>query len=180
MSDFEKCLTVVLSAEGGYSDHPADRGGKTNMGIIKKTLEAAYTKEIVSHNDIKKLTRAEAANIYKVSYWVPSKAGEMPYPLCLLHFDAAVNHGPGAAARQLQRTVNRIKGPVLKVDGIIGPATIKEARLLAVDSINFFCSELLKTRKEEFESIVKKDPSQKVFLNGWLNRIAKLRGVCNG
>lgn len=174
MSDFDRCLTVVLGAEGGYSDHPADKGGKTNMGITEGTLINAYSKGIVPHNDIKKLTRDEAASIYKVNYWVPSKAAEMPYPLCLLHFDAAVNHGLGGAGKQLQRTVNRIKGPVLAVDGVVGSATIKEVRLLAGDGLKFFCTELLKTRAEYFESIVRNNPSQKVFQRGWLNRVEKL------
>lgn len=162
MGDFERCLAVVLGAEGGYSDHPADKGGKTNMGITEGTLANAYSKKIVPHNDIKKLTRAEAANIYKVNYWAPSKAAEMPYPLCLLHFDAAVNHGLGGAGKQLQRTVNRIKGPVLTVDGAVGSATIKEVRLLASDEgLKFFCQELLKTRSQYFEDIVKKQPVAK-------------------
>lgn len=172
MSDFEKCLKVVLGSEGGYSDHPADKGGKTNMGITEGTLINAYSKGIVPHKDIKKLTQAEAANIYKVNYWVPCKAAEMPYPLCLLHFDAAVNCGLGGAGKQLQRTVNRIKGPILKVDGAVGPATLREVRLLET---KFLCVELLKTRKEYYENIVKNNPGQKVFLNGWLNRVEKLR-----
>lgn len=176
MSNFERCLTAIFGSEGGYSDHPADRGGKTNMGITEQTLIDAYNKKIVSHKNIKKLTREEATNIYKVSYWVPAKSEEMPYPLCLLHFDATVNHGLGTAAKQLQRTVNRIKGPVLKVDGAVGPKTIKEARLLAADGLKFLCQELLKTRSQCFEDIVKNDSSQKVFLNGWLNRVEKLRG----
>lgn len=175
MDDFGRCLTVVFGSEGGYSDHPADKGGKTNMGITEGTLINAYSRGIVPHKDIKKLTRDEAANIYRVNYWVPSKAVEMPYPLCLLHFDAAVNHGLGGAGKQMQRTVNRIKGPVLAVDGVVGPATIKEVRLLAGDGLKFFCAELLKTREEYFESIVKNNPSQSVFLRGWLNRVKNLR-----
>lgn len=175
MNDFERCLKVILGAEGGYSDHPADKGGKTNMGITEGTLANAYSKGIVPHKDIKKLTRDEAANIYKVNYWVPSKAAEMAYPLCLLHFDAAVNHGLGGAAKLLQRTINRIKGPVLKVDGVVGPATIKEVRLIPSGNLIFFCVELLKTRKEYFEAIAQNNPSQKVFLKGWLNRVEALR-----
>lgn len=175
MNDFERCLKIVFGAEGGYSDHPADKGGKTNMGITEGTLINAYAKGIVPHKDIKKLTREEAANIYKVNYWIPSKASEMPYPLCLLHFDAAVNSGLGGAAKQLQRTINRVKGLVLKVDGVVGPATLKEVKLIPSDNLIFFCGELLKTRKEYFETIVRNNPKQKVFLKGWLNRIEKLK-----
>lgn len=172
MSTFVRSLTVVFGAEGGYSDHPADRGGKTNMGITEGTLARAYANGIVGHKDVKKLTRDEAAKVYDALYWGPSGAGQMPWPLCLLHFDAAVNHGLGGAGKQLQRTINRIKGPVLAVDGAVGPATF--AALKDIE-IKFFCLELLKTRKEYFETIVRNNPSQKVFLKGWLNRIEKLK-----
>lgn len=172
MSDFERCLPVVLGAEGGYSNHPNDRGGKTNMGITEGTLSNAYSKGIVSHKDVKKLARDEAAKIYQALYWKPSGADQMSWPLCLLHFDAAVNHGLGGAGKQLQRTVNRIKCPVLKIDGAVGPATLAALKDM---EMKFFCLELLKTRKEYFETIVHNNPSQKVFLKGWLNRIEKFK-----
>lgn len=172
MSDFERCLPVVLGAEGGYSNHPNDRGGKTNMGITEGTLSNAYSKGIVSHKDVKKLTRDEAAKIYQTLYWQPSGAGQIPWPLCLLHFDAAVNCGVDAAGKQLQRTINSIKGPVLKVDGAVGPATLAAIKDMET---KFLCLELLKTRRKYHETIVKNNPSQKVFLDGWLNRIDKLK-----
>lgn len=172
MNNFERCLPIVLGAEGGYSDHPADRGGKTNMGITEGTLSNAYSKGIVSHKDVKKLTRDEAMKIYQALYWTPCGADKMPWPLCLLHFDAAVNHGIGGAGKLIQRTVNSIKGPVLKIDGAVGPATLAELKSM---EIKFFCLELLKTRREYFEAIVRNNPSQKVFLKGWLNRIDKLK-----
>lgn len=171
MSNFERSLTVIFGAEGGYSDHPADRGGKTNMGITEGTLSNVCNKGIVGHNNIKKLTRNEAAKIYEMLYWGPSGANQMPWPLCLLHFDAAVNHGLGGAGKLIQRTVNRIKGPILAVDGAVGPATLAALKDM---EMKFFCLELLKTRKEYFETIVRNNPSQKVFLKGWLNRIDKL------
>lgn len=144
----------------------------TNMGITEGTLSNAYSKGIVGHNNIKKLTRNEAAKIYEALYWGPSGANQMPWSLCLLHFDAAVNHGLGGAGKLIQRTANRIKGPILKVDGAVGPATLAALKDM---EMKFFCLELLKTRKEYFETIVRNTPSQKVFLKGWLNRIEKLK-----
>lgn len=42
MNKFERSLSKVLVSEGGYSDHPADRGGKTNMGVRQDMLSVAY------------------------------------------------------------------------------------------------------------------------------------------
>ena len=39
-SNFPYAFQFVLKAEGGYSDHPADRGGSTNYGITIGTLQS--------------------------------------------------------------------------------------------------------------------------------------------
>ena len=33
MSDFNKCLQIILHHEGGYVNHPKDPGGETNLGV---------------------------------------------------------------------------------------------------------------------------------------------------
>ena len=74
-----------------------DRGGPTNMGVTAGTLKTAFERGLVGHHNVKILTRSEAAKIYEVLYWGPSKASQMPWPLNLLHFDAAVHLGVGGA-----------------------------------------------------------------------------------
>ena len=39
MSNFNKCLEIVLHHEGGYVNHPKDPGGMTNMGVTKRVYE---------------------------------------------------------------------------------------------------------------------------------------------
>lgn len=179
--DFVRALSFTFGSEGGLSDHPADRGGLTNMGITAGTLNRAYTRKIVGHNDVRRLTRAEAAKIYEEFYWKPSCANEMPWPLCALHFDAAVNHGQRGAAKLLQRTLSKVQRVPLKIDGSIGPKTkrVLYAAMMDMD-VNaeyrrVFCSTYLDYREQLFRAIVKNNPSQKVFLQGWLNRLEKNR-----
>lgn len=179
--DFERALSFTFGSEGGLSDHPADRGGLTNMGITAGTLNRAYIQKIVCHNDVRRLTRAEAAKIYEELYWKPSCADEMPWPLCALHFDAAVNHGLGGAAKLLQRALSKVRRVPLEIDGSIGPKTkrLLYAAIMDMDAnaeySRAFCTAYLDYREQLFRAIVKNNPSQKVFLRGWLNRLEKNR-----
>ena len=88
---FDRALSFVLGNEGGLSDHPADRGGATNLGITAGTLARARMAGIVGTADGRALTRDEAARIYKVLYWRAARCGDIEAPLCVMHFDAAVN-----------------------------------------------------------------------------------------
>lgn len=176
MSNWDESLAFVLRAEGGYSDHPGDRGGRTNLGVTSGALSRARAAGIVDASDVTVLTRADAAKIYKVMYWEASKADHMPWPLCLLHFDAAVNHGVGGAGKLLQRTLNSLCHAELKVDGAVGSHTLSalDGALKAL-SVETLCEEYLDERQAFYERIVRNASSQKVFYKGWMNRIDRLR-----
>ncbi|MCQ4763214.1 glycoside hydrolase family 108 protein [Cloacibacillus evryensis] len=182
MMNFEKALSFVFGSEGGYSNHPNDRGGATNMGITAGTLARAYKQGIVKHQNIKALTRAEAAEIYRVLYWRPSKADKMPEPLCMLHFDAAVNHGLGGAAKLMQKTINNYAAKAglklsVAVDGELGPKSMAalDACIRHKNNLRLICEIYINEREKYFRAIVAANPSQACFLKGWLNRIAKNR-----
>lgn len=113
---FSEALQHVLKHEGGYVNHPKDPGGETNFGIIVKVArESGYL------GDMRTIPMSVVESIYKRQYWDKMKADQMPesvrYPL----FDYAVNSGPGAAARALQRVLG------IADDGVIGPMTIAAA-----------------------------------------------------
>lgn len=120
---FDTALAHVLEMEGGFSDDPYDPGGPTNRGITLATLAAHRGVELTDRNasqlksQLKALSRAEAGRIYLARYWTPSMAEHLPRPVALMHFDAAVNHGVGTAARILQEAAR------VRVDGEIGPET---------------------------------------------------------
>lgn len=111
--NFDACLTELLRHEGGYVNHPRDPGGETNMGISRR----AYPAE-----NIRGMTRARAAQIYRRDFWDAVKCDDLPSGLDAVAFDAAVNSGPARAVRWLQSAVGAA------ADGKIGPATLAAAR----------------------------------------------------
>lgn len=86
--NFEKAVEFILKWEGGYVNNPADPGGETKFGISKK----AYPKL-----DIKNLTEGDVRVIYFNDYWLKAGCDRLDWPLCLVHFDTAVNTGRGRA-----------------------------------------------------------------------------------
>ena len=105
---FSIVFARVIGHEGGYVNDPRDPGGETKFGISKRS----YPDE-----DIENLTIGEARAIYWRDFWVASGCNLLPAGIDYAVFDAAVNCGPGNAARWLQEAVGTV------ADGRIGPAT---------------------------------------------------------
>lgn len=121
---FDHALAITLGWEGGWSNHPDDPGGATNLGITHGTL-AQWRKKRPNWGlpgDVRNLKRAQAARIYRAGYWDTVRGDELPAYVGLLAFDTAVNHGPGRARKWLQEAVG------VKVDGILGPLTLAAVR----------------------------------------------------
>jgi hypothetical protein len=116
--NFSRCVEQVFIHEGGFSDHPKDRGGATNMGITKGVLEEWRKPEPVSVDDVKSLTKEEAREIYRANYWNVLKCDELPPGVDLAVFDFGVNSGPGRSTKMLQKIVG------VTQDGGIGPITL--------------------------------------------------------
>ncbi len=92
--NFERAVDFVLGQEGGYTPGiPGDPGGETHWGISK----GAHP-----NLDIKNLTREQAIQIYRDEYWNGVGADAYPWPMNLILFDAAVQHGVGAARNILK------------------------------------------------------------------------------
>lgn len=98
---FEKALTFVLRAEGGYSDNPADPGGATNRGITQATYNAWRTGRGLPTRPVREITGEEVKAIYRERYWNPIRGDDLPPALALAAFDTAVNMGVAAAQEGL-------------------------------------------------------------------------------
>lgn len=163
----------VIGREGGLSDHPDDRGGLTKFGITLPTLRS-YRADAKA-NDLERLTRSEAYDIYYTLFYKQTGMDffkdECP-EVAIYLFDAIVHHGPSRAIKLWQEIVGA------KVDGVLGEDTrrrsVKAIRTFGAMSL---ISAYLTARLEFIERIVKNDPTQQVFLQGWRNRIATLTRV---
>ena len=91
MTLWDAAIKTLLMVEGGYSDHPSDKGGETNYGISKR----AYP-----HLNIKTLTREDAERIYLNDYWAKVPIA-LPDDLKWMVFDYAVNSGVRRALTDL-------------------------------------------------------------------------------
>lgn len=164
---FEKAFREVLNFEGGYSDHAADRGGKTRYGITESTARAHGYKGAISD-----LPLETAKEIYYRSYWSNHLYGQLPEAVAIEMFDQAVNMGTGTANRNLQRCINLLsKSGEIAVDGVIGPATVNACtqvyRLYPADLVLW----LNIAQGARYLEIMDRDPEQKVFARGWGRRV---------
>jgi lysozyme family protein len=179
MANVDELIEEVIEREGGYVNHPADRGGATNWGITE-----AVARRQGYVGEMRALPRSDAAAIYRRLYWhkpqfdaiakrAPKLAAEM--------FDTGINMGTGTAAGFLQRALNALNReardyPDLKVDRSVGPATIAaldaflKKRGKAAESVLLKAVEAL--QGAHYLNIAEARPSQEAFVYGWLaNRI---------
>jgi len=165
-SAFERALPFVLRWEGGYVDHPADPGGRTNKGVTQRVYDAWRARRGLPARHVKEIEDAEIVSLYESDYWLPPRCDLLRQQLDLVQFDTAVNMGPRRSVRFLQASVG------CPVDGDFGPQTSKAAEACDVGvTMAAYCD-----RRETFyRRLVEQKGELKIFLKGWLNRLDALR-----
>ena len=153
--NISRALTLLLEHEGGYSDHPRDKGGKTRYGITEKVArDHGY------EGDMKDFPWSTAEFIYRVDYWDKIRADQLPAGLRFHVFDCAVNSGSARAIRILQKCAG------VESDGIIGKLTIAAAQKVTP-------KEYTEARREFIRGLKDYD----AFGKGWENRLNKNLGL---
>ena len=160
-SNFAEALQTVLREEGGFVDHPLDPGGMTNLGVTRRVWEE-WTGHPVTVRQMIELTPAKVAPMYRRKYWDKVHGDELPAGVDLVVFDAAVNSGPGRAAKWLQACVG------VDVDGDIGPKT-----LAAVNA--FDATQLIDDYGRRRLAFLLDLPTWETFGKGWTKRVAAVR-----
>lgn len=172
-------IDAVIDREGGYVDHPADPGGATRWGITQATARAdGYT------GDMRALSRARAATIYRRVYWLRpglDRIAERAPALAAELFDTGVNMGAGVAIGFLQRALNALNRgasdyPDIAADGACGACTLAALdgflarRGRSGETVLLKAVEAL--QGERYLSLAERRPAAEAFLYGWLaNRI---------
>ena len=170
----EQMIDDVIRREGGYVDHPQDRGGPTNFGVTQSTL-SRHLGRPASADDVRRLERTLAAEIYRREYYEAPRIDALPARIQPFVFDAAVNHGPGRAIRFVQQVCNAAGFGPLAVDGQCGPRTRQAATEADRAMGDWLLAALVEERRNFYLALVERDPEQRVFLKGWLNRLAEFK-----
>lgn len=187
---FVRALDVLFAHEGVDSDHPEDPGGATRYGISLAFLRALGDRDgdgwadgdldrdgDVDAADIRRLSKADAAQLYRTQFWDRYGYARFPYSLALRVFSFSVNMGPRNAHRCLQRAVRAAGGTKLVEDGILGPLTragVAERPIdhlvaaLRAEAAGHYRLLVARNRYRRAADGQLKDLS--VFLEGWLNR----------
>ncbi len=160
------CLAFVLQWEGGYVNHPRDKGGATNKGITQAIYDQWRARLDCAPIDVRHISDPEVASIYAEGYWATSAAGDCAPPLDHDVCDTAVLSGPAPAVRWLQDALS------VSVDGVVGVVT--RAALATADPRKVALG-ILDRREATHRQRVAVDQGQAVFLDGWLRRCAALR-----
>lgn len=159
--NFEAALKAILHHEGGYVNHPKDPGGMTNLGVTKRVWEEWVGHE-VSEKIMRELTPEIVGPMYKAKYWDKIKGDDLPTGVDYVVFDAAVNSGPGRAAKWLQACVG------VEPDGGIGPKT-----LAAVNA--FDTNQLIEDYAKRRLSFLMDLQTWDTFGKGWGRRVAEVQ-----
>ena len=159
MANFEWAVNDVFRKEGEYSDNPADHGGKTRWGITE-----AVARKHGYDGDMKEFPRERALAIYRSDYWDAVRGDDLPNELGIRMLDFAVNAGPGRAIRALQRAME------ITDDGLFWPETLDHLRQMA-DDIPLVEARVRIEQLRHYRDIVRRDPTQGVFLLGWITRL---------
>ncbi|MBL4917808.1 holin-associated N-acetylmuramidase [Szabonella alba] len=119
----------IIAREGGFVDDPDDPGGATNHGVTIHTMRRLGLDldgdGAVTVADVKRLTRAQAVEVYLDHYFTRPGIAHLPEPLQASVFDMMVNAGANAV-KILQRLLTEMGFPCV-ADGAIGPLTIAAA-----------------------------------------------------
>jgi lysozyme family protein len=156
-----RAIDAVLRKEKGFVDHPADRGGPTNMGIAIDTL-SSWRGYPVSAADVRALERDEAIEIYHARYFQDSGLHRLDDDAVIsAMLDMTAHHGERNAVKILQKACGA------PIDGKLGPVTAAVANAMRPKSL---LRDLIRERVLFMARIARRDPSQLVFIVGWLRR----------
>ena len=183
---FKQAYIKTMGHEGGYSNHPSDRGGETWKGIARnfhplwkgwQIIDQYVDKNMLRYNN---LLEFHVKEFYKILYWdkvnLTKISGKLP-DTSLELFDIAVNMGTTRAGQFLQRALNILNRDEkiwndLTVDAKIGNMTLAVIdKYIENNNEDYILKLIVLLKAKHYIDIVEKNETQEAFIRGWLNRI---------
>lgn len=155
MADPNIAINLTIQNEGGWVNDPFDSGHETNMGITQADMPSVNLKE---------LTPVQAAAYYRANYWKTYFSQIANQSVGNKIFDMGVLFGVETMIQLLQHTLG------IKQDGVFGPDTLQAVNDEDSEELLYLFKGSLKAHAM---AIVAKNPKDKKFLQGWLNRVNK-------
>jgi lysozyme family protein/peptidoglycan hydrolase-like protein with peptidoglycan-binding domain len=130
-SNFRRCVDLVIAQEGRFSDNPSDPSAATQFGLTLRDLRESKQNQNLTVDDLRKLGRDDACEIYRTRYWNVLRCDDLPTGVDLVVFDGGVDAGASRSAMMLQQVVGAA------ADGSIGDATIAATKAMSpTDVVN--------------------------------------------
>jgi lysozyme family protein len=165
---FDKAFEHLIINEGGYSNDPMDKGGKTIYGIASSYHPEDFNLVYNLYKDGKKeLALDSAKRFYKKKFWDDKYENINDSSLAFKLFDLGVNMGVKKAVKFLQETINKLlQKEQLTADGIFGEQSLYYANRIEkellyrayIDTAGMYYKRLWNYFK---------------FGKGWMNRLNK-------
>ncbi|CUH76849.1 holin-associated N-acetylmuramidase [Tropicibacter naphthalenivorans] len=169
----------IVAREGGYVNDPDDPGGATKYGVTIHTMRRLGLDLTgdgrIDAEDVRKITRTHAVEIFLQHYYVKPRIAELPEALHETVFDMYVNAGANAV-KILQRLLNDM-GEAASVDGVIGPQTIASAKAAAAKAPSHIVDAYGIARRNYYFGIADRRPASRKYARtraggkgGWIKR----------
>ncbi len=161
---FERCR------EQAYSDHPADAGGATQMGITLKTFAAWRTQWLQRPRptaaDLRAMSYDEWRLIVEKLFWQRHSMHSITWECLALTAADSIFLCGAAGVRDIQRAFH------LDPDGICGPRTLGALRhsCLTRESARATCADIVRRRLARLQEL----SAWKNFGRGWTLRAEAL------
>lgn len=179
MQSVQDIAKEIVAREGGYVNDPDDPGGATKYGVTIGTMQRLgldLTKDgRVNVDDVKRLTRAQAEQIFVDHYFHGPRINLLPEALQASVFDMYVNAGANAV-KILQRLLLDM-GQSLSVDGVIGPKTAAAAQSAAEIAPGHIADAYGIARRNYYYSLADQRPASRKYARrrdggkgGWILR----------
>ncbi|SNX70460.1 predicted peptidoglycan binding protein [Cereibacter ovatus] len=179
MRTVQQIAKEIVAREGGFVNDPDDPGGATNYGVTIGTLRRLGFDTTgdgkVEVEDVRKLTRAQAEQIFIEHYFRRPGVGNLPEAIQPSVFDMYVNAGANAVM-VLQRLLTDMGFPCT-ADGLIGPITIRAAQSAWEAASGHLADAYAIARRNYYYSLADARPASRKYAcrrdggkGGWITR----------